>query len=321
MYSQKNCIGVLLFLLSASVSADTYKVDETFRDTIPGEDCSFCPEMVVVPAGKFLMGSPDDEEGRWDDEGPRRQVTISKPFAVGKYEVTVGQFREFIEAEDYKVRGMCEIYESGWELKADFNWENPGFEQTDNHPVVCVAWDDAIAYVEWLSRKTKGNYRLLSEAEWEYVARAQTNASITFSHYWNNSTSTSQHCDYANAADKGIEDELPDFDTSDCNDGSVYTSPVSKYKPNKFGIYDILGNVAEWVEDCWHDDYRGAPANGSAWEDGCDSTEGIAGVNTRVLRGGHWGSDPDRLRSAYRYGSEAWDRASDYGFRVARDLN
>ncbi|MCY4306501.1 MAG: formylglycine-generating enzyme family protein [Aestuariivita sp.] len=310
-------IGILLFLLSASVSADTYEAGETFQD------CPKCPEMVVVPEGQFLMGSPEDDEEGWDDERPQHQVTISKPFAVGKYEVTVGQFRAFTEADKYKVRGMCLIYDANLgyaDLRADFNWENPGFKQDNNHPVVCVAWDDAKEYVKWLSKETGKKYRLLSEAEWEYVARAQTTASATISRYWNNLTS--QHCDYANAFDKAIEDEyeLSEFFISDCNDKSVHTSQVGKYKPNEFGVYDILGNVAEWVEDCWHEGYRGSPANGSAWRDGCDSKEDIAGVNTRVLRGGDWGSVPGGLRSAFRDGTKAQKRASNYGFRVAWTL-
>ena len=316
-----NGIAAVLFLLLLSplTSVNAYQVGETFRD------CPKCPEMVVVPEGEFLMGSPDDDEDAWDDERPQHQVNISKSFAVGKYEVTVGQFKAFIDATEYKVRGICLIYDTNlryWDLKANFNWENPGFKQDNNHPVVCVSWDDAKEYVKWLSEETRGKYRLLSEAEWEYVARAQTTASITPSRYWNNSTLTLQHCNYANAFDKAIEDEyeLSEFFMPDCNDKSVHTSQVGKYEPNKFGMYDILGNVAEWVEDCWHEDYRGAPANGSAWRDGCDSTEDITGVNTRVLRGGHWGSVPSELRSAYRYGTKAQERTSTGGFRVARTL-
>ena len=287
-----NSIGVLLFLLSASVSADTYEVGETFQD------CPKCPEMVVVPKGQFLMGSPDDENGRRDNEGSQHQVTISKPFAVGKYEITLGQFKAFIDVTKYKVRGMCRIYESGSsDLEADLNWENLGFEQNKNHPVVCVAWDDAKAYVKWLYEETGKEYRLLSEAEWEYVARAGTTTAYHFG-----ATISQEQANY---------DEM--------NNGTV---EVGQYDCNAFDLCDIHGNVAEWVEDCWHYDYRGAPSDGSAWSDGCDSTSDAAGVNTRVLRGGAWFHKEEvSLRSAVRFGGTAWLRHNAVGFRIARDLN
>ena len=280
-----------LLLLSTLTSASAYQAGETFRD------CPTCPVMVVVPEGEFLMGSPNDEKGRWDDEGPQRQVTISKPFAVGKYEVTVGQFKAFIDATKYFVLGTCEIYESGdWDLKADLNWKNPGFEQTEKHPVVCVAWDDAKAYTNWLSRETGKTYRLLSEAEWEYVARA--------------GTTTAYHFGTTISAEQANYDKV--------NNGTV---EVGQYDPNKFQLYDIHGNVWEWVEDCWHDDYRGAPLDSIAWSDGCDSIEDSAGVNITLSRGGAWTDDDADLRSAFRRNNNnAWSRDNETGFRVARDL-
>ena len=299
MYFQKNCtcqlilisIGILLFLLSTLVISDTHEAGETFQD------CPKCPEMVVVPKGEFLMGSPDSENGRRDSEGPQHQVTISKPFAVGKYEVTVGQFKAFIDAIKYKVRGICEIYESGFsDLKVYLNWENPGFEQNKNHPVVCVAWDDAEAYVNWLSDITKQKYRLLSEAEWEYVARAGTTTAYHFG--------------------ATISQEQANYDSM--KNGTV---EVGQYDCNAFDLCDIHGNVVEWVEDCWHDDYRGAPSDGSAWSDGCDSAGDFAGVNTRILRGGTWFHEKVNLRSAVHFYSTAWFRHNAVGFRVARDLD
>ena len=301
MYFQKNCtgqrmlnsIGILLLLSSALVFADPYEVGETFQD------CPKCPEMVVVPARQFLMGSSNDDENAWDDERPQHQVTISKPFAVGKYEVTVRQFREFINAAKYKVRGMCQKYDfdSGdWDLKADINWENPGFKQDNNHPVVCVAWDDAKAYVNWLSEETGKKYRLLSEAEWEYVARAGTTVAYHFG--------------------ATISQKQANYDS--VNDGTVERR---QYGSNEFQLYDIHGNVQEWVENCWYDDYRGSPSDGGAWSDGCDSTGHLAGVNTRILRGGTWTDDEVDLRSAFRFSDAAWWRDSETGFRVARDLN
>ena len=302
MYSQKSCtgqrilnsIGILLFLLSALVFADKYKVGATFQD------CPECPEMVVVPAGEFLKGSPEDDEQALSTERPQHQVNISKPFAVSKYEVTVGQFREFIKEEEYKVRDMCQKYDfdSGdWDFKADLNWKNPGFEQNDNHPVVCVAWDDAKAYVKWLSDITEQKYRLLSEAEWEYVARAGTTTAYHFG--------------------ATISQEQANYDSM--KNGTV---EVGQYDCNAFNLCDIHGNVWEWVEDCWHDDYRGSPSDGSAWSDGCDSVEDFAGVNIRILRGGAWTDNDIGLRSAFRRNkSAAWWRDNETGFRIARNLN
>ncbi len=281
---------LFLLLLSALTSASAYQVGESFRD------CAACPEMVVLPAGEFMMGSPEGENGRWDDEGPKHRVTIPKPFAVGKYEVTVGQFKAFIDATKYELRGICEIYESGnWVLKADLNWKNPGFKQTNNHPVVCVSWDDAKEYVKWLSEETRGKYRLLSEAEWEYAARAGTTTAYHFG-----ATISQEQANY---------DEM--------NNSTV---EVGQYDCNAFELCDIHGNVWEWVEDCWHDDYTKAPADGSAWSDGCDSVGDFAGINTRILRGGAWPSEEADLRSAVRFDGTTRLRDNETGFRVARTL-
>ena len=214
--------------------------------------------------------------------------------------MTVGQFREFIKEEEYKVSGMCQKYDfnsRAWDFEADLNWESPGFEQTDDHPVVCVAWDDAEAYVNWLSDITKQKYRLLSEAEWEYVARAGTTTAYHFG--------------------ATISQEQANYDSM--KNGTV---EVGQYDCNAFELCDIHGNVWEWVEDCWHDDYRGSPSDGSAWSDGCDSVEDFAGVNTRILRGGAWTDNDIGLRSAFRRNkSAAWWRDNEAGLRVARNLN
>ena len=242
--------------LSTSKSADTYRVGDTFRD------CATCPEMVVVPSGSFMMGSPADEPGRYDDEGPQHRVTISKPFAVGKHEVTVGQFAEYAHPHA------------------------PRFEQSANHPVVGMSWVKAKAYTEWLSTKTGQNYRLLSEAEWEYVARAGT----TTAYHFGAEISPSQ----ANYE----------------NDGTV---EVGSYPVNAFGLHDVHGNVCEWVEDCWHNNYNGAPSDGSAWTSNCDAAR-------RVLRGGSWIYFPWDLRAANRGGFVARFYYNFIGFRIARTL-
>ena len=254
--------------LSTNKFADTYKVGDTFRD------CATCPEMVVVPSGSFMMGSPASEPDRKDREGPQHRVTISKPIVVGKYEVTRGQFAVFIDASGYD---------------AGSYWHDRRF-QTDTHPAVCVSWHDAKAYIEWLSTKTGQNYRLLSEAEWEYVARART----TTAYHFGATISPSQ----ANYHARGIGG----------------TTEVGSYPANAFGLHDVHGNVWEWVEDYWHSNYNGAPSDGSAWTSNYDDDE------YRMLRGGYWDNYPGYLRSAGRVRFLAGNRGSAFGFRIARTL-
>ena len=261
--------------------------------------------MVVVPSGRFMMGSPSSEEGRSDVEGPVRQVTIARPFAVGVHEVTVGEFASFVSATGRSMGNACQTYEDEdmrWKERSGRHWRDPGFSQTDEHPVVCVRWNDAQAYVRWLSRAIGEEYRLLSESEWEYVARAGTETA----RYWGEGEEG--WCRYANGADASTDFVW----RTGCNDGHARTSPVGSYEANGYGLHDVLGNVSEWVQDCWIVDYAGAPRDGSAW------TSGECG--RRVLRGGSWGSHPVNLRSAVRGGDIAGNRDDVSGFRVARTL-
>ena len=272
-------------------------------------DCEECPELVVVREGSFLMGSPESEAGRDDDEGPRHRVAFARPFAVSKYEVTRGEFARFVSAEGRSMGDSCRTYEGGgWDWRSGKNWENPGFEQTDEHPVVCVSWDDAQAYVKWLSGKTGKKYRLPSESEWEYMARAGTGTA----RYWGEGEEG--QCRYANGADEALKGQYADWKwaVASCNDRHVWTSPVGSFEANGFGLHDVLGNVWEWVEDCWNGSYEGAPVDGSAWESGdCER---------RVLRGGSWDDAPWNLRSANRNRHASGLRNYNAGFRVARTL-
>ena len=271
-------------------------------------DCPDCPEMVVVPAGSFMMGSPSHEAGRGDDEGPRHLVTISKPFAVGKYEVTIREFRVFIRTTGRDIGADCGFYDSE-NRKLDgsnYSWFSPGYEQTDLEPVVCVNWHDAQAYVRWLSQKTGKEYRLPSEAEWEYSARGGTRKS----RYWGDNESA--QCAYANGADKTAKERFSNWTIASWRDGFVNTAPVGSFSANEFGLHDTHGNVWEWVEDFWNDHYRGAPTDGSARING-DSAR-------RIRRGGSWIDEPWYLRSADRDRSLAGDRAHSFGFRVVRTL-
>ena len=275
-------------------------------------DCPECPEMVVVPAGSFLMGSPHDEEKRQKNEGPRHRVTIAKPFAVGKYEVTRREFGAFVRVSGHVIRDGCWVYDSGernWKRDAARTWRSPGYEQTDLDPVVCVNWDDVKAYVAWLSNKTGKEYRLPSEAEWEYAARGGTRRS----RYWGDDASA--QCTHANGADGTLKAHYSDWPwvVASCRDGFVHTAPAGSFSANGFGLHDVLGNVWEWVEDCWNERYVGAPSDGSPWTDG--------NCSKHVLRGGSWYNFPGNLRSANRYWFWSGSRYFIFGFRVARTLD
>ena len=291
--------------LLAEVSRPQWEVGKKFRD------CPGCPEMVVVPSGSYEMGSPSWEDGRDDDEGPVHRVTIAEPFAVGVHEVMRGEWSRFVGGTGYSTGDSCYTFEEGeWKERAGRGWRAPGYGQGDEHPVVCVSWGDAKAYVAWLSGETGAEYRLLSESEWEYVARGGT---VT-PRYWG--WSERGQCRHANGGDRSVKRRYSDwpFDTASCDDGHVHTSAVGSFVGNGYGLHDVLGNVWEWVEDCWHDNYLGAPSDGSAWTSG-----GYCG--SRVLRGGSWYYGPRVLRSANRARSGSGFRSAAFGFRVARTLD
>ena len=288
------CIG------GKGVAPEAPPTGTTFRD------CPECPEMVVVPAGRFEMGSPESESGRVDDEGPVHEVAISRPFAVGVHEVTRGEFARFVSATGRSMGNACWGYDREWKERSGRHWKSPGFRQADDHPVVCVSWEDAQAYVWWLSRETGEEYRLLSESEWEYVARAGT----TTARYWGEGESG--QCRYANGADRTAKRHIRGWKVADCDDGHYQTAPVGSFHANGYKLHDVLGNVWEWTEDCWNESYDGAPRDGSAW------TSGECGL--RVLRGGSWGILPGFLRSAFRGRDTTGVRGSGAGLRVARTL-
>ena len=268
------------------------------NDFIPGtrfRDCPACPEMVVLPPGTFLMGAPESEEGRRSNEGPVHRVMIGQAFALGVYEVSFAEWEACVED------GGCD----GYRPKRRFfgrDWGHPGY------PVMRVDPNDIEPYLAWLSQRTGERYRLPSEAEWEYAARAGTTTP-----YYTGNTVTQEQANY----------------------GRYFVGrpvAVGSYPPNSFGLHDMLGNVAEWCADCWNANYVGAPADGSAWRFGnCDR---------HVLRGGHWASDAEGFRTritprdlraaargfgppptnALRRRFKVGGRDVVIGFRVVRDL-
>ena len=301
--------------LAADKAAAEKRVVPVARQTI--KDCADCPEMVVIPAGGFRMGSPDSERDRWSDgrEGPVHEVRIGYSFALGKHEVTRGEFSRFAAASGYKTEAErtngCLAWDGkAWAYDASKNWRNPGFPQTDSHPVVCVSWNDAQAYLTWLNKKELGKgFRLPSEAEWEYAARAGQG---TARYPWGDDAGNSKICGFANGMDTIGKAQVPvPWSAASCGDGYAYTAPAGSFKANDFGLYDMHGNAWEWVQDVWHKNYQGAPRDGSAWVNGGDQAR-------RVLRGGAWDFDPGSLRSANRDRSAPINRDGSTGIRIAR---
>ena len=279
-------------------------------------DCDSCPDLIVIPAGRFSMGSEDGEAGR--PEGPVHEVVLRKPFALARTEVTVAQFRRFVEASGYRVDAGCRVQSRenkkgervGWEDRPEAGWQNPGFlrAMADDLPVVCVGHADASAYVAWLSKTTGRPYRLPSEAEWEYAARARGGGIYP----WGNNSDLG--CTHANTYDRSGR-KLLDFGWgfADCDDGHAEAAPVASFAPNAFGLHDMIGNVWEWTADCHRQTYEGAPTDGSA-------VTGDANCERWSVRGGGWMTRPSRNRLTFRGRDPVDARYSYFGFRVARDL-
>jgi len=261
---EKLFLSVFILALLFS-SAPAKAADKEFRD------CDACPVMVKIPAGSFMMGALAGEG--WDDEYPQHKVTIAKAFAVSKFEVTLDEFAAFVAATGYDGQGYA---------------KRPTVTEVRGGPAI-VSWDDSQAYVKWLSAKTGKSYRLLSEAEWEYAARAGSTEAYPFP--------ASDIAKYANIGGS--------------TDGFRYTNPVGAFPPNKFGLYDMHGNLREWVQDCKNPNYDGAPSDGSAWLQG--------DCKWRMVRGGSWSSIPKGARSATRSSSIPFMSGNE-SLRIARAL-
>jgi len=273
--------------------------------------------MVGVAPGSFIMGAPAGEEERenWPKERrgyatPQHVVTIRYKFAIGKFDVTRDEYAQFV-AETHRPdpEGCSSLSASGDFIATKGDWRSPGFPQTGRDPVVCVGWDDAQAYVSWLSAKTGHAYRLPTEAEWEYAARAGTTTARYFG------DDPAEVCRHTNVGDLAYFEQHPGDGGVNraCRDGYAFTSPVGSFPPNPFGLYDMLGDVMNWTEDCSNANYGGAPGDGAAWLTG--------DCSRHVVHGGSWDMDLSGARSANRrIGIPASFRNTTLGFRVATTL-
>jgi formylglycine-generating enzyme required for sulfatase activity len=281
------------------------------------EDCAECPVMVRIPAGDATFGSAPGALYQRPDELPRRTIRIERPFAVSKYEITRGQYDAFVRATNYPTGGDCLTDRrklGDWQYDAATTYRDPGFAQADDHPVACVSYDDAQAYVAWLNTVTPGGYRLLSELEWEYVAAA----GATTLYPWGDDKIDG--CRFANGFDDAAwvkyarmdTSAYPLFDPLPCRDGWLNTNPVGSLAPNKFGVYDMIGNVSEWVADCYVASHEHLAPGGLA-----EAPDGPC--VKRVAKGGSWGTLAHNLRTAERFPYAATHRDDSIGIRVARD--
>lgn len=294
----------------------SYKPGQVFTDRyvdLPGKT----PAMVVIPTGSFQMGAPANEEDHTDAETPQHTVTISKGFAMARTAVTVGEFREFVRASGYvpdSIRlGGASVYdERSGALRDDSGatWQDDyaGRKADDKLPVVNVSWNDAKAYADWLGQRTGKAYRLPSEAEFEYALRGGTRSR----YWWGDDVPTRQVENLTGSGDRSRSGRRWSHAFRNYRDGYWGPAPVMSFAANPFGLYDINGNVSEWTQDCWHDNYVRAPNDGSAWIN--------PGCRSHVVRGGSWGSSPDQVDSAYRQGADGELRSGRVGFRVVREL-
>jgi formylglycine-generating enzyme required for sulfatase activity len=320
-------LSPLLLLAALGCSSDQEATTFTRAANESFVDCPQCPEMVPIPPGEFFMGTTEEElqvadlpayfEGR---ELPRHRVKISKPFAVSKYEVSIARYAEFIDDTEYAPADGCWRYiGSEFIFDESWSWRNNGLKQDDDHPVTCISWHDAVAYSDWLSERSGQRYRLLSEAEWEYTARAGTETPYWFG------ASADEICKYVNLGDITTRDRfrwhekkmkyapLDNWSNVPCRDGYAATAPVTFGSPNPFGVYNMLGNVQELVADCWQKGYMTGP-----YTEAPRQLSGDCGY--RVMRGQGWSAIAASTRSAFRAKMLATDRRFYLGIRVARDL-
>ncbi len=310
MPSLQPAAAIALLCFAAVASAQESRAPQSFRD------CDRCPEMVVVPAGAFILGTPPADVPAGGDRAEAQAVLLRVPraFALGRHEVTRAQYERFVASSGYEGRPGCQTWNPALARFGDDprrTWLDPGVPAgpQPEHPVNCVSHADATAYAAWLARETGKRYRLPSEAEWEYAARAGS----TSLRPWGDGPE--EACIHANVYDRsGAAAFRLGRANAGCADGYPGVAPVGEFAANGFGLEDMIGNVAEWIEDCYTASYVGRPRDARAWT-------WLGGCQRRVLRGGSWVSPPDEARSAARVGADAALRADSVGFRVAMDLD
>ena len=302
-----NLVCLFTFACTNASSVESFKALDTFQD------CPDCPKMVVIPAGSVTMGLPEADTTRLGSDYPPVNVNIPKSLAVAQHELTVGQFKAFARNTAWDDGSYpCDVFEGEGEWAGEqvdnYNWTNPGFNQTDNHPAVCISWHTAQAYAAWLSLKTGETYRLLSEAEFEYANRAGRSG------YWIWDENQDSPCSLANTGDHSVKENysLYSFSTVLCDDGYAATAPVMSYASNPFGLYDMTGNVNEWIQDCYLNNHDLTPSDGSALE--------FTNCPYRRVKGGSWYSPKVASRIVARMSYRPHTRITETGFRVAREL-
>ncbi len=310
---QKFVILVLINSLFLPVNVTSQESIKIFKD------CKVCPEMEIIPTGSVNIGSYKEEIGRKKGERPRVLATIKTSFAMAKTEVTLKQYRALMEASIHKsnisfYKGEplvgCNYFDgTSYGYVSKHNWENLGFPQHETDPVVCISWSDANAYAKWLTKKTGRKYRVPSTVEFEYASRAGSSSP------WFWGTDPAKACEYANIGDKTFADKYPSRSSFPCTDGYVYTTKVGSFKPNKYGLYDMVGNAWEWTNDCFQSDLKGAPVDGSSWIKDTDKT-----CTWRTPKGGSRISGISWSRAAVRSRDGANYKSFMLGFRVAAEV-
>lgn len=302
-------LAALLAIAAVPAAAQSARTPgSTYRD------CEDCPEMVVVPAGSFVMGQPGSRGGPGvaAAESGAVPIRIARPFALARHEVTRAEYQRFIQDSGHEPQSGCVTWDDTRQrfmLDLRRSWVDPARPALPEpvHPASCVSWRDAHAYAQWLARRTGKPYRLPSEAEWEYAARAGT----TTAAFWGDAVADG--CGHANLYDSTAAARYAlGWNAAGCSDGMADVATVGGRAPNGYGLADMLGNVAEWVEDCAGGSYVGRPKDARAWV-------WLGGCGERVLRGGSWASDPARARSYARDSAAETLRADTIGFRVAVD--
>ncbi len=295
----------------------SFRPGQTLRDPLGNNPEELGPTLVVMPSGQFMMGSPESEADRLDHEGPRHRVIMPQGFALAKTETTVAQFSEFIEATGHQTdaerTGWSRVYDvrtGRMSRRSGVTWKQDylGDEADPNLPVIHVSWRDAQAYADWLAQLSGLDYRLPTEAEFEYALRAGSQSP----YWWGNGSPDSTVENLTGDKDLSPNGAQWNVAFSGYGDGHWGPGPVASYSTNPFGLHDMAGNVMEWVEDCWHDSFVRAPSDGSAWVN--------PGCRERVIRGGSWSSTPAMSRSAYRLAGRENSNDIRVGFRIARDL-